>query len=52
MAFHKGNMNRMVEALDFFNCQDDLLITHTQRDEFEKDGKRIMVLPAHEYLMK
>lgn len=45
-------LNGMVEALDFFNCQNGLLITHTQRDEFEKAGKRITVLPAHEYLMK
>ncbi|WP_244518707.1 ATP-binding protein [Parapedobacter composti] len=44
-------LNGMVEALDFFNCAEGLLVTHAQRDEFEKAGKRITVLPAHEYLI-
>ncbi|MGK6352685.1 ATP-binding protein [Parapedobacter sp. DT-150] len=43
-------LNGMIEALDFFKRSEGLLITHTQRDYFEKDGKRITVLPVHEYL--
>ncbi len=44
-------LNGMVEALDFFKVSEGLLITHSQRDYFEKDDKRITVLPAHEYLV-
>ncbi|RQP10135.1 MAG: ATP-binding protein [Parapedobacter sp.] len=43
-------LNGMIEALDFFKRSEGLLITHAQRDYFEKDGKRITVLPVHEYL--
>ncbi|PPK99383.1 ATP-binding protein [Parapedobacter indicus] len=44
-------LNGMTEALEYFKLDDGLLITHAQRDLFEKDGKKIVVLPAHEYLM-
>ncbi len=44
-------LNGMTEALGFFKLDEGLLITHAQRDLFEKDGKKIVVLPAHEYLM-
>jgi len=40
----------MTEALEYFKLNEGLLITHAQRDLFEKDGKKIVVLPAHEYL--
>ena len=43
-------LNGMTEALEYFKLDDGLLITHAQRDLFEKDGKKIVVLPAHEYL--
>jgi len=42
-------LNGMIEALAYFKLDEGLLITHTQRDLFEKDGKKIVVLPAHEY---
>lgn len=44
-------LNGMTEALGYFKLDEGLLITHAQRDLFEKDGKKIVVLPAHEYLM-
>ena len=44
-------LNGMVEALEYFKLNEGLLITHAQRDHFEKDGKKITVLPAHEYLI-
>lgn len=43
-------LNGMTEALEYFKLDEGLLITHAQRDLFEKDGKKIVVLPAHEYL--
>jgi predicted AAA+ superfamily ATPase len=43
-------LNGITEALAFFGLTEGLLITHHQRDSFEKDGKRITVLPAHEYV--
>ena len=42
-------LNGMTEALAYFKLDEGLLVTHTQRDLFEKDGKKIVVLPAHEY---
>ena len=45
-------LNGMTEALAYFKLDEGLLITHTQRDLFEKDGKKIEVLPAHEYFTR
>lgn len=44
-------VNGMIEALEFFNIEEGILVTISQKDQFEKNGKVIRVIPAHEYLL-
>ena len=50
------NINReldgVVEALTFFNADEGFIVTLDQNDRFEKNGKVIHVVPAHDYLSK
>ena len=41
----------LLDALNYFNEEKGKIITFNQKDRFEKDGKIIEVLPAHEFLM-
>lgn len=41
----------MIEALEFFNIEEGTLVTVSQKDQFEKNGKVIHVVPAHEHLL-
>ncbi|QNN42891.1 ATP-binding protein [Pedobacter roseus] len=45
-------INGMIEALELFNSKEGTLITTSQKDQFEKNGKIIHVIPAYEYLLK
>jgi len=45
-------VNGMVEALELFNIKEGTLVTISQKDQLEKNGKVIHVIPAHEYLLK
>lgn len=45
-------INGMIEALELFNMKEGTLVTISQKDQFEKNGKIIHVIPAHEYLLK
>jgi len=45
-------LNGMIEALEFFNVERGTLVTISQKDYFEKKGKIIQVIPAHEYLLE
>jgi len=45
-------LNGMIEALEFFDIEQGTLVTMSQKDQFEKKGKIINVIPAHEYLLK
>ena len=45
-------LNGMIEALEFFNIEQGILVTISQKDHFKKNGKIIHVIPAHEYLLK
>jgi predicted AAA+ superfamily ATPase len=38
------------EAMTFFNTDNGLIITYDQKDTYIQDGKKIEVVPAHEYL--
>jgi len=38
----------MIKALELFNIKEGALITTSQKDQFEKNGKIIHVIPAHE----
>lgn len=42
----------MIEALELFNIEEGTLVTISQKDQFEKNGKIIHVIPAYEYLLK
>jgi len=42
----------MIEALEFFDIEQGTLVTMSQKDQFEKKGKIINVIPAHEYLLE
>ena len=45
-------INGMIEAMELFNIEEGTLVTISQKDQFEKNGKIIHVVPAHEYLLK
>lgn len=42
----------LLEALKKFNLEKGFIITNDQEDEFEKDGKKISVIPARKYSPK
>jgi hypothetical protein len=44
-------LNGMAEALEFFNAAEGVLVTLSQKDQFEKNGKVIHAIPAYEYLL-
>ncbi|MHA4742368.1 ATP-binding protein [Dyadobacter sp. MSC1_007] len=44
-------LNGLFEAMDFFKLKAGRIVTLHQTDEFERDGKKISVVPAKEYLM-
>ncbi|SMD15033.1 ATP-binding protein [Pedobacter nyackensis] len=44
-------LNGIIEALEFFDVQEGMLITIDQKDKFEKNGKIINVIPAHEFIV-
>jgi uncharacterized protein len=43
-------MNGLLQTLKFFNSAEGTIVTHNQKDVFEKEGKIIRLVPAHEYL--
>lgn len=43
--------NGLLEAMQYLDLQEGYIITLNQHDTFEKDGKIIKMLPAHEYLL-
>uniref|UniRef100_F4C508 AAA family ATPase n=1 Tax=Sphingobacterium sp. (strain 21) TaxID=743722 RepID=F4C508_SPHS2 len=53
---NQDNLNRelngLFEALTFFDEKEGALVTLEQNDRFEKEGKVIQVMPAHEFLQK
>jgi uncharacterized protein len=53
---NQDNLNRelngLFEALTFFEQKEGTLVTLDQNDRFEKEGKIIQVVPAHEFLQK
>lgn len=55
-VFYELNLDReingMIEALELFNIKEGTLVNISQKDQFEKNGKIIHVIPAHEYLLK
>jgi uncharacterized protein len=40
----------LVEALKFFKKEEGIIVTMNQSDKFEKDGYKVRVVPAHEFL--
>jgi len=43
-------LNGLFEAMEFFNKQQGLIITFNQEDTFEKEGRKIELVPAHKWL--
>ena len=54
MELHPDNMKReingLMEALSYFNKEEGVIVTLNQHDEIYEDGKKIIILPAHEWL--
>jgi uncharacterized protein len=44
-------LNGLHEAMDFFKLKTGTIVTLHQTDDFEKDGKKVSVVPAKQYLM-
>jgi len=40
----------LVEAMKFFQMKEGVIVTFDQKDEFEKDGFTVRLIPAHEFL--
>lgn len=40
----------LVEAMKFFQKKEGIIVTHSQKDLIEKDGFKVNLIPAHEYL--
>lgn len=50
------NMNReikgLIEAMRFFNHPEGTIVTFSDKDEIQKEGFNIKVVPAHEFLLR
>ena len=42
--------NGLLSAMNFFNLDEGIIVTFEQEDEFNFEGKKIRLIPAHEYL--
>lgn len=42
-------LNGLFEALEFFNQTHGTLVTWNEKDTYEKNGKKISIVPAHEF---
>jgi predicted AAA+ superfamily ATPase len=43
-------LNGIFEAMDFFNVKEGKIISLDQKDHFGKDGRKVSVIPCHEFL--
>ncbi|MDV0446959.1 hypothetical protein MsAg5_08270 [Methanosarcinaceae archaeon Ag5] len=43
-------LNGLMEAMAFFDLTEGTLVTFNQKDQFEKDGLTVRMVPAHEYI--
>jgi predicted AAA+ superfamily ATPase len=43
-------LNGIFEALEFFNVPEGKIISLHQKDHFEKEGRKVEVIPCHELL--
>lgn len=43
-------INGLLEAMDFFELKEGIIVTFDQQDEFQLNDKVIKVIPAHEFL--
>lgn len=44
--------NGLLEAMKFFKLSEGVIITSDQNDKFEKQGYTIILVPAHEYIVR
>lgn len=44
-------INGLINAMDFFKETEGIIVTFDQKDKFEIDGKTVLMIPAHEYLL-
>ena len=42
----------LLEAMQFFNVNEGLIVTLQQQDEFEKDGMKVKIVRLWDYLME
>lgn len=45
-------MNGLLEALSYFGLEQGLIITMNQKDEIQKNGKQLKLIPAFEYFSR
>ncbi len=45
-------INGLVEALEFFNLENGAIVTAGQSDAFEKNGKKVAVVTAHDFFLR
>ncbi|MDZ7265617.1 MAG: ATP-binding protein, partial [candidate division KSB1 bacterium] len=45
-------MNGLIETMDFLGLNQGLILTNSQEDKIELDGKRIDVKPAWKWLLE
>ena len=43
--------NGLMTALDFFDLSDGIIVTLNQTDEFNKNGKKVRLIPVYKYLI-
>ncbi|MFZ4724846.1 MAG: ATP-binding protein [Paludibacter sp.] len=44
--------NGLMDALNFFDLKEGTIVTHHQSDVFERNGRTVKLIPAHEFLMQ
>lgn len=44
--------NGLMEALIFFDLNEGIIVTHHQSDKFERNGRTVKLIPAHEFLIQ
>jgi len=44
--------NGLIEAMTYYNLEKGVIVTQNQKEIYEKEGKKIIVVPAFEFLTK
>lgn len=47
----KREIDGLIEALVFFDKKEGLIVTHNQKDDFIREGKKVRLVPINELLL-